>query len=316
VYNITFQQIAIFLAVAERLNVSETASALYTSQSALSKTIHRLEESLNLKLFVRSNRGLALTKEGNFLYSKLQDPYSAMCKNIQLAKDMQKTKMLRIGYPSTYDASQDYDKLKRLVNDYAAQHPEIEFNEILYDFMELRQALIYGDVDIAFTHDFLIRNVPNLSMKKVIRVRMCLAMSARHPLAAVDNFLEIDKKAFENEVFYTLMFNEEARDRERMIEILGGYGIHPKEVRFDLNFQSLIRDVRHGRGMTVCGYFPKATGREEMRFLEFPHKEDDPFLTLVWRTNDVSPEALNFISTIPEDPENLTNERGEFNEQK
>jgi DNA-binding transcriptional LysR family regulator len=316
VYNITFQQIAIFLAVAERLNVSETASALYTSQSALSKTIHRLEESLNLKLFVRSNRGLALTREGKFLYTKLQDPYSMMCKNIQMAKDMQKTKMLRIGYPSTYDASKDYDKLKKLVNEYAAQHPEIDLNEILYDFMELKQALIYGDVDIAFTHDFLIRNVPNISMKKVCRVRMCLAMSAKHPLASAQRFQEIDKKAFDNEIFFGLMFNDEGRDREATTRVLNKYGIYPKEVRFSLNFQSLMRDVRQGRGMTICGYFPNATGREEMRFLEFPHAEDDPFLTLAWRTNDVSPEAQHFIDIIPEDPENMTNERQEFKEQQ
>ena len=305
-YNITFQQIATFFAVADHLNISETASAMYISQSALSKTIHRLEDGLGMKLFIRSNRGLTLSKEGEFLYTKLRAPYNNMCKNIQQAKDLRKKKMLRVGYPSTYDASNDYDKLKGLINDYTARHPEIELNEVLYDFTDLKHALLYGDVDIIFAQDFIFNDVLHVSTKKVCRSRLCLAMSTKHPLASVSSFDEINTEELEKESFYAITIDDEASDRGRNLSRLQAYGIVPKDMQYVLNFQSLMRAIRQGKGMTVGGYFPNAPGHEEIKFLELPIKSISPYLVLAWRTNDLSKEARDFINIIPDDPEGMT----------
>ncbi|QDR83476.1 LysR family transcriptional regulator [Sporomusa termitida] len=307
-YNITFLQIATFFAVAERLNVSKTADAMYISQPALSKTIHRLEEGIGLKLFARSNRGLVLTKEGEYLYLKMRSSYNSMCKHIEHAQKMENMphKIINIGYPSTYDSSKDYDKLKWLINDYSLQHPNIEINEILYDFLELKQALIYGDVDIAFIHDFMLDGAPNISMKRVCRSRRCLAMSARHPLAAFDTIDLINKEDLAKEVFYTIPFHDDSSDKKRAILMLNEYGINPKTVQIVPNFQSFIRLLRLGRGMGVCGYFLNVPGREEIKFFELPLLGDSPFLTVAWRTKDVSKAAQDFISTIPDNPDGMT----------
>lgn len=304
-YNITFQQIATFFAVADHLNISETANSMYISQSALSKTIHRLEEGLDIKLFIRSNRGLTLSKEGEFLYSKLRTPYNNMCKNIQMAKDMKNAKMLRIGYPSTYDASNDYDKLKLLINDYASQHPEIELNEILYDFMDLKHALLYNDVDIIFSHDFIFNNVPHVSTKRVCRSRTCLAMSTKHPFAAYDRFEDINREDFETEIFYSIIVDD-VSDKERNVARLKKYGIVAKDMQYVLNFQSLMRTIRQGKGLTICGYFPNVPGHEEIKFMDLPQKKDDPYLVVAWQTDDISTEAQDFINIIPDDPEGMS----------
>jgi DNA-binding transcriptional LysR family regulator len=305
-HNVSFKHLEAFLEIAESLNVSAAAKAMSTSQSALSKMLQRLEDGLDLKLFERTNRGLVLTREGEFLYAKLKPSYSVICKNIQVAGDMKQSKLLRIGYPSTYDASEDYDKLKKLIDGYAGQHPEMELTEVLYDFMELKQALIFGDVDVAFIHDFQLSEAASLSMRRVCRVRMCLAMSAKHPLAGAPDFGQIDKKAFEDEIFYMLVLDDAVRDKEVITGVLARYGIYPRDIQFSLNFQSLMRSIRQGRGMCTCGYFPNAPGREEIRFLELPPAPTDPFLTLAWRTNDVSKEAKEFIGMIPDDPDEMS----------
>ena len=55
----------IFLQVADRGSVTETANELYVSQPAVSKAIKNLEQKLNLKLFHRDKRrGLILTDAG------------------------------------------------------------------------------------------------------------------------------------------------------------------------------------------------------------------------------------------------------------
>lgn len=305
-YNITFQQLETFFAVAERLNISETANSMYISQSALSKTIHRLEEGLGLKLFLRSNRGLMLTKEGEYLYNELRGPYGTMCKNIMNAKNMLENKVLRIGYPSTYDSSDDYDKLKQLIKDYASKHPDIELVEVLYDFSQLKHVLIYGDVDIAFSHDFVALDSPHITRKKVCRSRMCLAMSIHHQLAVYDSINEIDRSMLDSEVFLIQEVNDEASDKERAISNLLDYGIHPKEIRYVANFSSLMRAVCQGKGMTLCGYFPKVPGHEDIKFYDLTALKESPFLTAAWRTNDISKHLRDLIDMFPDNPDEMT----------
>lgn len=61
------EQYKIFKAVADSGNISATAKQLYISQSAISQSIKVLEDSLGVRLFARSKKGVALTKDGSTL---------------------------------------------------------------------------------------------------------------------------------------------------------------------------------------------------------------------------------------------------------
>lgn len=58
----------IFKAVADNGNISTTAKSLYISQSAVSQSVKILEDSLGVRLFTRSKRGVSLTKDGETMY--------------------------------------------------------------------------------------------------------------------------------------------------------------------------------------------------------------------------------------------------------
>lgn len=57
-----------FFEVAKAQNISIVAKNSHISQSALSQQIQKLENSLNVKLFDRNNKGVSLTPEGNILF--------------------------------------------------------------------------------------------------------------------------------------------------------------------------------------------------------------------------------------------------------
>ena len=71
-------QYRIFFEVAKAGSISKAAKLLYISQPAISKSILRLEESLEIALFVRTSKGVSLTTEGQIFYEYLQNAFSAI----------------------------------------------------------------------------------------------------------------------------------------------------------------------------------------------------------------------------------------------
>lgn len=62
-----------FLTVAREQNITAAAERLYLSQPTLSKQLMDLEKELGKKLFIRGNRKITLTEEGEFLRRHAQE---------------------------------------------------------------------------------------------------------------------------------------------------------------------------------------------------------------------------------------------------
>jgi DNA-binding transcriptional LysR family regulator len=62
-----YRQLQLFLATAERLNLSQAAEAMNITQPGLSKSMHRLQRELGTKLYHRRGRGIELTESGRAL---------------------------------------------------------------------------------------------------------------------------------------------------------------------------------------------------------------------------------------------------------
>lgn len=67
-----------FYTVAQTGNVTKAAELLCLSQPAVSRSIHRLEESLGCKLFTRVSRGVRLTVEGTALFSHVDSAFKSL----------------------------------------------------------------------------------------------------------------------------------------------------------------------------------------------------------------------------------------------
>ncbi len=58
------EHLALFLKIAQEKSISKVANASHISQPALSLQMQKIEDTLNCKLFERSNRGIQLTDAG------------------------------------------------------------------------------------------------------------------------------------------------------------------------------------------------------------------------------------------------------------
>ena len=73
-----WDKLRIFHAVAEAGSFTHAGEVLNLSQSAVSRQISSLEESLNVALFHRHARGLILTEQGELLYRTAHEVFSKL----------------------------------------------------------------------------------------------------------------------------------------------------------------------------------------------------------------------------------------------
>lgn len=69
--SITYDYYRIFYYVAKYKNFTQAANALMNNQPNISRAINNLEHELGCRLFIRSNRGVSLTPEGQKLYRRI-----------------------------------------------------------------------------------------------------------------------------------------------------------------------------------------------------------------------------------------------------
>lgn len=299
-YNITFQQIEAFLIVSKHLNLSKAAEAMFITQSALSKTLQRFEEGVDMQLFVRSNKGLTLTNEGKYLYSTLESLYSNMNKTIKAARNIsgEYVKTLRIVAPSSFDAAGDFDRLKGLVRLYQNRYPDVVMLETLCDFKELRQAIEFEEADLVFAQDFSLTGIPDIQYKRISRFRLYLAMTIDHPLAQSEFVFNMRTlEALSQEVFYTVPIPKEPSILSNTLDKCRGIGFLPKKLEFVSNFQTLVHYIRKGKGMGICGRFDHL-GYSDIKYIPIPEAVDDSYVVVAWRANGLTGEARDFVDLI------------------
>ena len=121
---IKLAQIRQFVALAEEGNFHRAARVLNMAQPPLSVGIRKLEDDLDVQLFVRGPRGVKLTPAGELaLISARQALFHVEEMRIAVRKSVAGERgRLRVGFV----ASATLDLLPRLLIAYRAQYPQIE----------------------------------------------------------------------------------------------------------------------------------------------------------------------------------------------
>lgn len=142
------EQYKIFKSVADYGNISNTAKELFLSQSAVSQSIKNLEDSLGVKLFARTARGVMLTKEGSTLYEYVAGALALLEAGegkLSESKDLLSGELV-IGISNTLTECYLLDYL----NDYHLFYPGVKVRILNGTSKRVMNYLATGMVDIAF----------------------------------------------------------------------------------------------------------------------------------------------------------------------
>lgn len=186
VYNL---QLDTFIRVADAGSFNKAAGELYITPTAVIKQINLLEDSLDLKLFERTHRGLSLTKAGRSLYQDAKYIIQYCKDSVTRAKNamQEDTDVIRIGSSPMTPAQ----LLMQLWPKIQERCPELKFQIIPFENTpeNAREILanLGKNIDVVggiFDETMLgLRQCAGLPLS---REPFCCAVSIHHRLAAKD----------------------------------------------------------------------------------------------------------------------------------
>ena len=135
------------LAVAEIGNFSRAAEKCFISQPALTRSVSKTEESLNVKLFDRTTTPVTLTAAGKKYVDGIR---SILLMKRQLDDDMaalssQKNRSISLGIPST----RSLEILPAIMPSFLEKHPDISIHIHEGFSATLEEALVKEEIDVS-----------------------------------------------------------------------------------------------------------------------------------------------------------------------
>ena len=124
-----WDKLRVFYAVADAGSLTHAGETLHLSQSAVSRQIRSLEESLGATLFHRHARGLILTEQGELLYSATRDINARLTLARAQIQDAKSTDAGNLTVEATHGLGSLW--LAPRLGRFLGEHPEISIQLVL-----------------------------------------------------------------------------------------------------------------------------------------------------------------------------------------
>ncbi len=162
--NVNLELYRIFYVVAKNKHMTKASNELHISQPAISQAIKKLEDQLGGTLFLRSNKGMELTMEGQMFYEYVKGALELINNaenEFTSFKDLSKGE-IKIGCSTTLTKLVLLDTLKDFHQDY----PNINVNITNDLTSNLINDLKLGKLDFVIFNESNIKET-NLELKKI-----------------------------------------------------------------------------------------------------------------------------------------------------
>ena len=152
----SYEHYKIFYYVGKYKSFSKAAKALNNSQPNITRTMNNLEMELGCKLFIRSNKGVALTSEGEKLFLHVQAAHEQLQMGeaeINSSKKLQNER-ISIGFSIGITEILLHDKILPVLRDYHRLYPRTHVQIINNSTPNLVSAVSDGSIDLAVVTAF------------------------------------------------------------------------------------------------------------------------------------------------------------------
>jgi len=242
VVDLDIRALRYFTEVVQMNGFSKAAETLYVTQSAISRSILRLENELGFKLLIREPEGVRMTEEGIILFNHAKQilaQFASMKKAIE-DKSGPLTGTLNVGLPpiiaSTYFAD--------IIMSFTTRYPNVELKIFELGTEQVLNAMSEGNLETAAV--MLPFDDARFDLHPFITERLTLLVNDRHYLATRG---EVSFRELTDEKF--VLFAENFRINELIHDACGIYNRKPVVVGRSNHLDLIIAMVSAGVGITL-----------------------------------------------------------------
>lgn len=150
-WNISIQQIQIFLKAVQLRNFTQVARFFNFTPSMVSKTITTLENELGIHLFTRKPHELTPTPAALLLAEEWRQLMTSVDNSIAKAKACQECPVSKIMFGFVDSSRTKDERISHFLIDYKNNHPGIQIYTEKHDMHRAAELLKYGMLDVVFT---------------------------------------------------------------------------------------------------------------------------------------------------------------------
>ena len=254
-----WDKLRVFHAVAEAGSFTHAGESLNLSQSAVSRQISALEESLSVPLFHRHARGLILTEQGELLYRTAREVFSKLAMTeamLSESKDRPKGP-LKVTTTVSFGAAW----LTPRIREFMDLDPEIQVSLVVND-TELDLSMREADVAIRMSPP----RQPDLVQRHLTTLRYHIYASSEYlkRFGTPQKPEDLDKHR-------VVLYGEDSLPPTRTINFLWEAGVRPGHERRPIfmvnNVYGILRAVESGLGIAALPDFMAQEAVDLIRIL-------------------------------------------------
>ncbi len=175
----TFEQLTIFVAVAEREHLTRAAEALHLTPSAVSSAVRKLEDFYGVQLFDRVGRGLAITAEGRLFLDEARATLTRMRSAERFLGELGGLQRGVLSIAASQTIASYW--LPGVLMGFHTRYPGIEFSLSIGNTETVAKAVETGAAEIGYVEGELVN--PLLRKRHIADDALMIVTSPGHPLS-------------------------------------------------------------------------------------------------------------------------------------
>ncbi len=197
-----WQYLRYFEVVAREEHYTRAAEMLHLTQSALSKSIHNLENELGVPLFEPDGRNIKLTKYGQIFYNHVNCATSEIERGVSILHDMVGAEQGEVTFATIFTIGAFF--MPKIIKEFQEQSPQIRLKFYQKSTADILDDVLEGIADLGFPGEFPREGkYEKIEAEPIVVEELLLAVPPNHSLATRTTPVDFSELLDEKFIGYT-----------------------------------------------------------------------------------------------------------------
>ncbi len=290
---VSMRQLRYFVEIIEAGSYTLAAERLFVAQSALSRHIKELEETMKVQLLIRDAKPLKMTPSGQAFYDGAKQILAMVSETVMHSRHVAQGERgsIRVLHSSSVPlGSQIMERIHRYLGSSPGVSLDISQMSSEHQGIEVEE----GRADIGLVRLPTHRKFPNLNMVELFSEPLMLAVAGAH---ALTNEAIVPVEDLQNEHFVSMPHWSRGGLSYRVTEICTKNGFVPRAARVTSRKTTLLSLVSAGFGIAIVPASMSAIAPAGIRLIPLSGQECESTVAMIHR-KDLSVLVDKFVAAF------------------